>query len=86
MHIEKNIYDNIIGILLNIKKKIKDNPNFWLDLERMGLRHELHLVPHDGVQYLMPTISYILHGDKKRSFYEWLKIIKFSDEIGRAHV
>ena len=81
MHIEKNIYDNIIEALLNIKGKTKDNSNFWLDLERIGLWHELHLVPCDGGKFLMPTTSYTLHEDEKRNFYEWLKIIKFFDNF-----
>ena len=47
----------------------------------MGLWHELHLVPCDGKKFLMPTASYILHGDEKKSFCEWLKIIKFFDNF-----
>ena len=79
MHIEKNICDNVIGTLLNIKGKTKDNPNSRLDMERMGIRHELHLVPRDGGKFLMPTASYTLHGDEKRNFCEWLKTAKFPD-------
>ena len=60
---------------------MKDNLNFLLDLKRMGLRHELHLVPHDGGKFLMPTISYTLYRDQKKRFCEWLKIIKFSDSF-----
>ena len=66
MHIKKNICDNVIRTLLNIKKKIKDNPNSRLDMERMGIWHELHLVPRDGGKFLMPTASYTLHGDEKK--------------------
>lgn len=44
MHIEKNVLDNIIGTLLGMKGKTKDNYEARLDLEEMGLRGELHLV------------------------------------------
>lgn len=32
MHIEKNVCDSILGTLLNIKEKTKDNLNSHLDL------------------------------------------------------
>jgi len=41
MHVEKNVCDNIIGILLNIKVKIKDGINAHKDLVEMGVRFEL---------------------------------------------
>ncbi|XP_074347485.1 uncharacterized protein LOC141686344 [Apium graveolens] len=36
MHIEKNIYDSILGTLLNISGKTKDHVNARLDLQEMG--------------------------------------------------
>ena len=45
MHIEKNVVNNIIGTLLNIKNKMKDNIKARLDLKELGLRPEHHLVP-----------------------------------------
>ena len=38
MHIEKNVMDNILGTLLGIKGKTKDNLVARKDLEEMGLR------------------------------------------------
>ena len=41
MHIEKNVFESIIGNLLNIAGKTKDGLNSLLDLVEMGLRSEL---------------------------------------------
>jgi hypothetical protein len=37
MHIEKNVMDNILGTILDIKGKTKDNLAARLDLQEMGL-------------------------------------------------
>ena len=42
MHIEKNVCDNIIGTLLAQQGKSKDNMKARLDLQKMGIRKELH--------------------------------------------
>ena len=42
MHIEKNVCDNVIGTLLNVDRKSKDNMKACLDLIDMGIRPELH--------------------------------------------
>jgi len=59
MHIEKNIYDNILGTIMNIKGKTKDTIKMYLDLERMGLGSSLHLL-RDGDKLKMPPTSYTL--------------------------
>lgn len=41
MHIEKNICESIIGTLLNMKGKTKDNLNSRKDLEEMGIAKKL---------------------------------------------
>ena len=38
MHVEKNIDDSLIGIMLNMKGKQKDHENIQADLEEIGLR------------------------------------------------
>ncbi|XP_075660213.1 uncharacterized protein LOC142630034 [Castanea sativa] len=43
MHIEKNVMDNILGTLLNLKDQTKDNYKARLDLADMGIRTQLHL-------------------------------------------
>jgi hypothetical protein len=63
MHIEKNVVDNIIGTILNIKGKTKDNINARLDLEEMGLRSDLHPVCSNPNKPLFPPN--LLHNVKQ---------------------
>jgi hypothetical protein len=42
MHIEKNIYGNLLGTFLNIEGNRKDTINSRLDLDDMGIREYLH--------------------------------------------
>ena len=67
MHIEKNICDNILGTIMNIKGKTKDAIKTCLDLERMGLRSSLHLLK-DGDELKIPPVPYTLSLPKKPSF------------------
>jgi len=43
MQIEKNICDGIIGTLLNIKGKTKDNSKARLDMKELRIKQSLHL-------------------------------------------
>ncbi|XP_057999327.1 uncharacterized protein LOC131178387 [Hevea brasiliensis] len=42
VHIEKNICDNILGTIMNIKGKTKDSIKTRLDLQALNIRPELH--------------------------------------------
>jgi predicted amino acid-binding ACT domain protein len=64
MHIEKNICDNILGILMNIPKKTKDTANVQRDLREIGIYKELHL-QINGATTMMPVAVYTLTGDEK---------------------
>ncbi|XP_015169877.1 uncharacterized protein [Solanum tuberosum] len=54
MHIEKNICDNILGTILNVKGKTKDTINSRLDLEVIDIKKELHPIKK-GDKYELPT-------------------------------
>ena len=41
MHIEKNVYENIIRTTFNVDRKTKDNLKSQLDLVHMGIHHDL---------------------------------------------
>ena len=43
MHIEKNLIDNVVNIIIHVKSKTKDNAKARLDLEALCNRKELHL-------------------------------------------
>ena len=55
MHIEKNVCDNIMGTLMNVTGKTKDNLKSRLDLLALGLRQELHPI-QQGDKFSLPTI------------------------------
>ncbi len=42
MHIEKNIFDNLIGTFLNFGKKANDDVSSRCDLVEMKIKEELH--------------------------------------------
>ncbi|XP_042980008.1 uncharacterized protein LOC122310196 [Carya illinoinensis] len=78
MHIEKNICDNILGMLINIPSKTKDNINSRRDLSNLSIRNELHLI-HDGERCSMPHACFTLYGDERKRFCEWMSKVKFPD-------
>ena len=78
MHIEKSVCDSIIGTLLNIEGKTKDNLNSRLDLQAMGIRKQLHPIEM-GNKFILPTACYLLTVDEKKEFCKILKSIKVPD-------
>lgn len=67
MHLKKNIFDNVLRMLINIKGKIKYTIKAHQDLCQMGLEKELHL-KKDGDSYLMPHAFYKLPCNEKQNF------------------
>ena len=53
MHIEKNVMDNILGTVLNLKDWTKDNYKACLDLADIGIRSELHLWRKGDDKYMI---------------------------------
>ena len=43
MHIEKNVFDNIINTILQVDSKSKDNVKARLDMKRLKIRDHLHV-------------------------------------------
>ena len=43
MHIEKNIFDNISGTLLELEGRNKDTLSGRLELEKLGIRKNWHM-------------------------------------------
>lgn len=60
MHIEKNWLESTMGTLLGIVGNKKDTDKSPLDLEHMGIRHELHLHPKGGGKFEEPAACYTL--------------------------
>jgi hypothetical protein len=65
IHIEKNVMDNILGTILDIKGKTKDNLQVRKNLQEMGLRPKLHpYMGDDGKMYLPPACHTMSNKDK----------------------
>nr|XP_023893433.1 uncharacterized protein LOC112005415 [Quercus suber] len=79
MHIEKNVTDNIIGTLLSLKGKTKDNPEARLDLQAMGIRSALHLKSSVGDKYTMPHACFNMTTREKDGFLQILKDVRVPD-------
>ena len=58
MHIEKNICDNIVGTIMNIKEKTKDTIKKGLDSEKSGFEVRFALVEIRGQ---VKDASYSIH-------------------------
>ena len=57
MHIEKNVCDSLLGILLGDPDKSKDTDNARRDLENLGIRQELHIY-EDAKKLMKPATEY----------------------------
>ncbi|XP_028196670.1 uncharacterized protein LOC114381608 [Glycine soja] len=75
MHVEKNVCDSLIGTLLNIKGKTKDDFKCRQDLVDMGIRQVLHPISK-GTRTYLPPACYTMSTTEKRSFCECLRNIK----------
>ncbi|KAL6348147.1 hypothetical protein AAG906_039595 [Vitis piasezkii] len=65
---EHNICDNIVGTLLSIDGKSKDNFNSRLDLQAMGIRDQLHPIQR-GNRVILPAACYSLTSNEKKNSY-----------------
>ena len=79
MHIEKNVCDNLIGTILNLDGKTKDNMKARLDLKEMGIRHELHPQVLANDRTYIPHAYYTMSSREKDLFLTVLKNIKVPD-------
>src|SRR4051812_2786666 len=86
MHIEKNVFDSVIGTLLNIQGKSKDGVNIRNDMVNMGMRTELGTVTKGRRTYLPPAI-YTLSRKEKKTLCKFLSEVKvpegYSSDIRR---
>jgi hypothetical protein len=68
MHIEKNVMDNILGTILDIKGKTKDNLVTRLDLQEMGLRPKLHPFTAANGKTYIPAACHMMSREDKKNF------------------
>jgi hypothetical protein len=67
MHVTKNIFDNIIGTLLDMLRKTKHGLKSHNDLVQFGLRPELHPKFRPIEKHYLPPASYSLTVEEKRN-------------------
>lgn len=72
MHIEKNVMDNILGTVLNLKDWTKDNYKARLDLADMGIKSELYLRRKGDDKYMIPPACFHMTALEKDGFLQVL--------------
>ena len=83
MHIEKNVFEQIINTIMSVKGKSKDDINSRKDLAMHCKRRKLNLqVIDDGVggrREVMPTAPYVLRKEQRKVLSEWICGLTFPD-------
>ncbi|XP_047320563.1 uncharacterized protein LOC124924590 [Impatiens glandulifera] len=78
MHIEKNVFENIINTIMNVKAKTNDNLNARKNMFLVCNRLELH-VDLDTLSRKPKKASYTLTREENILICKWLKTLKFPD-------
>ena len=76
MHIEKNVCESLLGLLLNIPGKTKDGINARKDMAEMGIRDELAPQVTNGTKMYLPAACYTLSKAEKTIFCKFLHGVK----------
>ena len=82
MHIEKNVFENLIGTLLDIDSKTKDGLNARLDLAEIGengIRHNLHPVVDDNGKIVLPDAPFTMSRKQQEILCSVMHNIRTSD-------
>jgi len=79
MHVEKNVFDNVFNIVMDIKDKTKDNAKARMDLKEYCKRRELELQVHPSGKVLKPKAKFVLSNEQKNIVYKWISELKMSD-------
>ncbi|XP_058741009.1 uncharacterized protein LOC131613346 [Vicia villosa] len=79
MHIEKNIFDSIVGTLLDILGKTKDHIKARYDLQEMGIRERLHPREIGGGRSEFAKACFSMTPHEKSIFCGVIKAAKLPD-------
>jgi hypothetical protein len=87
MHVTKNVFDSIIGTLLDMLRKSKDGLKSRTNLVQFELRPELYPISRPNGKYFLPPASYTLTAEEKKTFYQFLRGVRvpmgFSSNISK---
>jgi len=78
MYIEKNVFENIFNIVMDMKGKTKDNIKARLDIALFYNHQNMELVC-DGSRVAKPRASFVLEKNAQLLVYKWLKSLRFLD-------
>ncbi|KAI5334772.1 hypothetical protein L3X38_024905 [Prunus dulcis] len=78
MHVEKNVFDTLVGTILDIEGKTKDTIKARLDLERMGIRRGLWM-NRDSDKARRDLAFFSMKLNDKKEFLKFVSSVKFSD-------
>jgi hypothetical protein len=76
MHVEKGVFESIIGLLLDIPSKTKDGHSARKDLQALEIREELHPQERPNGKAYLPPASYTLTTEEKRAICKCLHRIR----------
>lgn len=79
MHIENNVFNNVLGTVLNLDGKTKDNLKARRDLEVLGIRPELHPQQIGPDKIYLPPACFSMTLKEKDDFLKVLKRVKVPD-------
>ncbi|KAI5318328.1 hypothetical protein L3X38_038036 [Prunus dulcis] len=78
MHVEKNVFDTLVGTILDIEGKTKDTIKARLDLERMGIRRGLWM-NRDSDKARRDLAFFSMKPNDKKEFLNFVSSVKFPD-------
>jgi hypothetical protein len=73
MHVTKNVFDSIIGTLVDMPRKSKDGLKSRTDLVQFELRPEFHSISKSNGKYFLSPASYTLTAEEKKTFCQCLR-------------
>jgi hypothetical protein len=76
MHVTKNVFDNIIGTLLDMLRKTEDRVKSRNDLIQFGLTPELHPILRSNGKHYQPPASSSLAVEEKKAFCQCLRGVR----------
>jgi hypothetical protein len=87
MHVTKNVFDSIIGTLLDMSRKTKNGLKSRTDLIQFDLISELHPILRPNGKYFLHPASYTLTVVEKKAFCQCLRGVQvptgFSSNINK---
>ncbi|CAL8116200.1 unnamed protein product [Prunus armeniaca] len=78
MHVKKNVFDTLVGTILDIEGKTKDTIKARLDLERMGIRRGLWM-NRDNDKARRDLAFFSMKPNDKKEFLKFVSSVKFPD-------